>query len=215
MRFFHPLILFLDEDTAVSASYLSERFLLDNIKNTCQVLICANLYMVGIRNKKICKWLFSKERKSESLNKYFMNWPLKTPPSFVKYTSEESKWCRKCKNHYDVVLDYFEALLNEYTYRHCKDHPLYEMLDYLKTIQYENSVRLGLKVVYVPNLKICLPWKNLPLKYRKKDVIKGYREYYKSLIYNPYEEYSMTKRDIPDFVLEGRDIGEFSPTPIN
>jgi len=215
MRFFHPLILFLDEKPEISASYLSERFLSSNIKNTCQVLVCSILYSLGIRNKKACKYYFSKENKRESIMKFFPDWPMKDSPKFTSYNSAESKWCRKCKNHYDIVLAHFEAALNEYSFRHGKDHELYEMLDFLKMCPYDISVRLGYRVIYIKDLKIVLPWKNLPLKYRKKDIIEGYRQYYSSQIFNPYKEYAMTKRDIPDFILKGRNSDEFQSTPVN
>lgn len=203
MRFsVKPLIIFLDEDPVKSSWVLSTRFIDYNIRNCVQVLVCANLYMVGIRNRKACSYYFGKERKTESLQRFFPNWPMKKPPSFVKYTSQESRWCRKCKNHYDVILGYLGALLEEFAFRRGVEHELQDMYDFLQTIQFENSLRLGIKVVFVKGLKVVLPWKNLPLKYRKKDIIEGYRKYYKSLIIDPFYEYRDSKRDIPEWLLD-------------
>lgn len=172
-------------------------------------MVCSLLYMVGIRNKKACKYYFCKERKYESLQNYFPQWPMKESPKFVKYNSQESKWCRKCKNHYDVILLYFEKLLDEYAFRFGKDHVLYEMLDFLKMEQYFISLRFGIKVIHINDLKIVLPWKSLPLKFRKKDIIEGYKQYYKSIIIDPLFEYEYSKRDIPEYLLEGNEIDEF------
>ena len=172
-------------------------------------MICSLLYMVGIRNKKACKFYFSKDRKTESLQKFFPEWTLKEAPKFVKYNSPESKWCRQCKNHYDVILTYFEKLLIEYSYRYGRDHELYDMLYFLKMEHYFLSLRFGYSIGYINGLKIHLPWKNLPLKYRKKDIIEGYRQYYKNLIIDPFFEYDGSKRDIPEFLFDGNNINEF------
>lgn len=203
MKFSHPLIFFLDDDLMVSAKNLSDKFLDYNIKNASQILVCSLLYMVGIRNKKICKYYFCKERKTDSLMKFFPNWPLDEAPKFVKYNSEESKWCRKCKNHYDIILKYLGFMMEEFSRRFGKEHELYELYDFLRMAPYEISIRTGIKVIYIQNLKIILPWKNLPLKFRKKNIIEGYRIYYKSLIFDPYFEYESSNTDIPPWLLKG------------
>lgn len=213
MKFIHPLIYFLDEDLQKSAQMLTNKYLDYNIKNCCQVLVCSLLYIVGIRNKRVCQYYFSKERKRDSLDKYFPTWPLKEPPKFVKYNSQESRWCRKCKNHYDVILNYLEELFNEYNFRYRKDHSLYDMLDFLKMEQYHINIRMGIKVIYIEDLKIVLPWKNLPLKYRKHNIIEGYKEYYKSIIIDPFVEYSYSQRSIPEFLFKGNDINEIYGSP--
>jgi hypothetical protein len=213
VKFVRPLIFFLDEDLHKSAQMLTNKYLETNIKNCCQVLVCSLLHMVGIRNKKACKYYFSKENKRESLQKFFPTWPLKESPKFVKYNSEESRWCRKCKNHYDVILNYLEELLNEYSFRFGHDHDLYEMLDFLKMEQYHISLRMGIHVVYVKNLKIVLPWKNLPLKFRKRDIIAGYKAYYKSILIDPFFEYERSKRSIPEYIFDGNCIEEVHQSP--
>jgi hypothetical protein len=212
MKFIQPLIIFLDEDLNKSSQMLTNKHLDTNIKNCCQILMCSLYYMVGIRNKKIHKYYFCKERYRDSLNNFFTNYPLNEKPKFVKYNSQESKWCRKCKNHYDIIINYFECLLNEYSFRYGKDHDLYEMLDFLKMEPFNITLRFGYNMPYIQNLKIVLPWKNLPLYHRKKNIIDGYKSYYKHIIIDPLFEYSYSKRDIPEFLLDGNDINEFLHT---
>ena len=213
MKFVQPLIFFLDEDLKKSSQMLTNKYLDMNIKNCCQVLVCSLLYIVGIRNKRACKYYFSKENKKESLHKFFPTWPLKEAPKFIKYNSQEAKWCRKCKNHYDVILKYFEELLNEYSFRFNHDHNLYEMFDFLSMEQFHISINLGIPVVFIKDLKIILPWKNLPLKYRKRNIIEGYKAYYKSILIDPFFEYENSKRSIPEYLFEGNEIEETYSSP--
>ena len=50
--------------------------------------------------------------------------------------------------------------------------------------------------------KIVLEWKSIPTRYRKKDIIEGYRSLFLSKIENPFETYAMSKRDVPTFVMD-------------
>lgn len=43
--------------------------------------------------------------------------------------------------------------------------------------------------------------KNLPPKYRKKNIVEGYRLWYSDQIYDPIEKYADVKRDIPEFLI--------------
>jgi hypothetical protein len=47
-----------------------------------------------------------------------------------------------------------------------------------------------------------LPWKNLPIQCRKKDLIEGYRKYYRNIVFDPIMAYVGTKRDVPDFLID-------------
>lgn len=202
MKFINPIILFLDNDPVKSASYLTNVHLEQGIKNSCQILLCSIYYMLGFRTKTIFKYYFCKERWEETRFKYFSNYPLKTIPKYSFYNSQESRWCRKCHDHYKYVVNYFESMLNEYAFRFNSDHPLYEMYDFLRILPMEMGVRYGFKFPKLKNKnQFQLPWKNLPLKYRRKDIILGYREYYKSTILSP-DAFIGTKRDVPDFILD-------------
>lgn len=209
MKFQKPLILFLDENLEKSSQMLSNAHLDSNIKNCCQILMCSLFYVVGIRSKKMHSYYFSKDRYEESTRRFFSNYPFKQKPKFVKYNSQEAKWCRKCKNHYDVISEYLEKLFNEYSYRFGYDHELYEMLDFLKMEPFYITLNHGYTYPFVENLKIQLPWKSLPLKFRKKDIIEGYKQYYKHIIIDPLFEYENSKRDIPEYLFEGNELNEF------
>jgi hypothetical protein len=106
-------------------------------------------------------------------------------------------------------VNYFEYLLNEYSYRFGKEHELYDMLDFLKMELFHITIRFGYNIPYIENLKIILPWKSLPIKFRRKNIIDGYKQYYKHIIIDPLFEYSYSKRDIPEFLFEGNNIDEF------
>ena len=53
----------------------------------------------------------------------------------------------------------------------------------------------------VRNLKIVLPWKNLPLDCRRKNIVEGYRKWFLRGLGDPFLAYAGTKRDIPEFVF--------------
>lgn len=64
----------------------------------------------------------------------------------------------------------------------------------------------GIRIPYVELKKITIPWKNLDPKYRKKDIIDGYRMYYRSLIYDPIGQYNDVPRDIPEWIYRKSDL---------
>ena len=201
MRFFHPYLIFLSYDTSESARFADNHTLVENIKQTSQILVTVLLYVVGIRSKKIHKFLFSKERKDSTIAKYFRDWPFKSSPQFTLYTSPEAKWARMCKNHYDYLVSFLEANLDEYEFRFGNAHPLWLCLDYFRLALCQIALDHYVSLPEIPNLKIVLPWKNLPLDCRKKDVVEGYRKWYKRGLGDPILAYLGTKRDVPEWVF--------------
>jgi len=196
-----PILLFLDKDPEVSARYLTNYFLDRSIKYACQVLLCSTYYLLGFRNKTVFKYYFNKDRWDDTKFKYFPKYPLKTIPKFAFYNSEESRWCRKCSDHYRYVCKYLGYMLSEYEFRMNKEHKLVEMYPFLLKHQMELALSRGVRLVKLKDKsKFQLPWKNLPRKYRKKDIIKGYRLYYSSLVFSPVEAFIGTKREVPDFL---------------
>jgi hypothetical protein len=198
----------LDEDLDKSARCLTNPHLEHGIPNAIQVLMCSVFYMTGIRNKTIYKHYVCKERWDETRFRYFPRYPLKSMPKFSYYNSQEARWCRKCADHYRLVSDYLGAMLEEHAFRFGDEHPMWEMHDFLRALPMELSVRRGL---LMPRLKdkarLQLPWKNLPIKYRKKNIIAGYRAYYRHIIdrdmLGPHAAFVGTKRDVPDFLVDG------------
>jgi hypothetical protein len=201
MQYVRPIILFLDEDLKKSARSLTNYFLEKNISSTAQVLMCALFYFTGLRNRTLFKHYVSRERWDDTKFKYFRNYPLKSLPVYTFYNSEESRWCRKCLDHYNYVCDYLDELLAEYEFRFGKPHKEAEMGNFLREEPMSIAVGNGIIIPTLKNKsKFRLPWKNLPPKYRKKDIILGYRKYYSSIILSPLDAFVGSKRDVPDFL---------------
>ena len=203
MKFLAPIILFLDKDPAASAQALTNYHLETGIKGASQTLLCTLFYLVGIRNRTIFSHYVSTDRWDDTKAKYFPNWPMKAMPRFSYYSSPEAKWCRKCADHYRLVSDYLGEMLDEHEFRTGGEHELRKLYEFLRITPMELGVRYGYKL---PSLKdpskVQLPWKSLPVKFRKKDIIEGYRSYYRSLIISPLDAFLGTKRDVPDFLAD-------------
>lgn len=162
-----------------------------------QALIAARFYFIGIHSSKFYKYYFDKEHRDETLDKFFPLWPLKQKPSFMQYSTKESKWTRKCKEHYDYVKHYLNILLDEYAYRFSKVHGLSKFAEWLEF----DAPPLSIPEARLS--KITLPWKTLDIRFRRKDIVEGYRLQYMHMIrQNPMSEYVNTKRDVPDFIIK-------------
>ena len=194
-------IWFLDNDLYKSATYLTNKTLVKSISGCMQALISARFYFIGIRNKKYYNYYFDKVRKEDTFNQHFPLWPLKQKPSFMQYTSKESKWTRKCKEHYDYIKKYFDILLDEYLYRFNKEHGLAKLSEWLELDAPDIKIPLA-------NIsKIVLPWKVINIKYRRKDILESYRlQFMNTLECKPEQAFMKTKRDIPDFVINNRQL---------
>lgn len=203
MRPITPRIIFLDYDLQKSAQYLTNHSLEMCIKSCVQILMCSIYYMLGFRTKSLFKYYFSKDKWKETRDKYFHTYPLTTAPTFSYYNSPESRWCRKCINHYNYISNYLWMLLDEYGFRFNKEHKLSEMYDFLYNLPLVLQLKYGLKIPKLKDeSKMQLPWKNLPIQCRKKDLIEGYRKYYRNIVFDPIMAYVGTKRDVPDFLMD-------------
>ena len=165
-----------------------------------QALICTRFYFIGLRNKKFYKYYFDKERKEETMERFFPLWPLKQSPKFMQYTSKESKWTRKCKEHYDYIKQYLDILLEEYLYRFDKEHGLAKFSEWLDF----DAPKLNIPIGNIS--KIILPWKVLDIKYRRKNIIEGYRAYYVHQVFDPIGDYMGSSRNVPEFFKLDNDI---------
>ena len=202
-KFSSVQIWFLDADLQKSAEYLPNDALIKTISGCFQALVCTRFYFAGIRNKKAYKHFFDDDHKDETMEQFFPLWPLKQKPAFTHYTSRTSKWCRMCKEHYDYISKYLDILLLEYEYRYHKPHGL------LKFVEWQMVDAPSLPIP-VGNLKeINIPWKVLKLRYRRTDIIQGYRIQLMSSFEgdDPLKAYSGSNRDIPDFVVKHFNIG--------
>lgn len=195
LKFYPIQIWFLDDDLNKSAEYLTNKELNKSINGCIQAIINTIFYYNGIRSLKFYKYYFSKPRYDSSMDAYFQFWPLKDKPSFKLYTSKTSKWCRQCKEHFEYVRRYLDILFNEFEYRYNKPHKKFRFSEWL---DFECKVNIPMA-----NIKsLVLPWKNLNPKYRRKNIIDGYRlQYIKSFsAESVFEEFKDSKRDIPEFV---------------
>lgn len=189
-------IWFLDNDLIKSAEYQTNKSLVQSISGCMKALLAARFYFIGVHNKKIYNYMFDDVHYADTMEKYFPLWPLKQKPRFLQYTTKESKWTRKCKEHYDYIKQYFDILLDEYLYRFGKEHGLAKLSEWLDF----DAPKLNIPAAHTTS--ILLPWKNIDKKYRRKDIIEGYRlQLMNSLDAKPDIVFMKTKRDVPDFVI--------------
>lgn len=190
-------IWFLDDDLHLSAQYQTNKSLVKSISGCMQALITARFYFIGIRNIKLYKYVFDEMHVEDTMSHFFPLWPLKQKPSFSKYASKESKWTRKCKEHYDYVKRYLQILLDEYAYRFKKEHILVKFAEWLEL----DAPKLSIPEARLQ--KVTLPWKNIDKKFRRKNVVDGYRlQLMNTLEQDPTAVFMKTRRDIPRFVVD-------------
>ena len=156
------------------------------------------MYFIGIRSKKFYNYYFSKENCQNTKDQFFQNWPLQKNPSFKCYSSIISKWCRKCFEHYNYVEQCLEAFLDEYQFRFGKPHGLNKFLEW------QQSFETKLDIPKANISKIILPWKALKTKWRRTNIVDGFRLQFMNSFQkdDPFSEYESSKRDIPPFVVE-------------
>lgn len=197
-----PFVWILDNDLNVSVQYLPNKYLDNTISHLISCLISTRYYWFGIRTQAIFKYKFSKDHKEETISELF---PTQDPDeiaslhkfSFGSYSNRTAKWCRKCREHYLTFQNYLGACIQEEMFRFGKLRKAHQIgIFLLENDGFENKIPEG------KLSKIVYEWKCLPVKYRQKDVVEGYKSLFLSKIENPFEEYALSKRDIPDFVME-------------
>lgn len=191
-------IWFLDNDLRKSAEFLTDKVLLRSIDGCIGALMSAYFYMIGIRSKKIYDYFFSKERVDETMSRFFPSWPFKKKPSFNAYSRKESKWCKMCYENWSYTKEYLSILFDEATYRDGSENEKTAFLIWLDySMPSTDLPKTGLDKVY-------LPWKAVDPKFRRVDVIEGYRLQFMSTFEDtdPFKAYGSCKRDIPEFVLK-------------
>ena len=131
------------------------------------------------------------------MDRFFPNWPLKKKPSFAAYSRKESKWCRLCGENYGYVVKYLKCLFDEYEYRDASLHQSMAFLDWLEM----DMPHFDLPLAGISN--VVLPWKTIEPRFRRVDVVDGYRLQFMSLFEenDPFKAYGPCKRDIPEFVV--------------
>lgn len=74
-----------------------------------------------------------------------------------------------CREHARYVLSYMSALLDEYQYRRSRQHPLNGFADWAEAVDLPSVLKAS------GQANIVLPWKSLKTRFRRKDIIEGYR----------------------------------------
>jgi len=191
-------IWFLDEDLDVSASYLTDKALEKSVKGCAGALVSTYMHMVGIRSKRMHEQLFSEEHRASTMSRLFPEWPGHHVPSFAAYGKKESKWCRMCHENFDYTAKYLRSLLDERMFRKpktcCEEDIWSWVMSAIDNVDFPYS---GID-------KVVLPWKALEPRWRRTDIIEGYRLQYISQLEDgdPFTAYSTCKRDIPKFIVE-------------
>lgn len=197
-------IWFLDNDLQKSASYLTSKALAKSIDGCIGAMMSTYFYFIGVRSKKLYEWLFAKERMQETMDKFFPCWPLSSKPSFAAYGWKESKWCKMCRENFELCKSYLSALLDEAAWRDGHEHKCAPMLQWIV---------LDMPTIDLPAVgldDVVLPWKAIDPKFRRADVIEGYRLQFMSTFEDndPFKAYGSCKRDIPAFVLEHFNVSQ-------
>ena len=191
-------IWFLDNDLQKSASYLTDKALLRSLDGCMGALLSTIFYFIGIRSKKFYDYFFSKEQVDATMDRFFVNWPFKKKPSFSAYGRKESKWCRSCHENFDYCMSYLDILAAEAEYRCCKDTSKKQFLDWIQL----DAPKIDFPYANIDD--VVLPWKVIDPKFRKVDIVEGYRLQFINSFEDgdAFKAYGSCKRDIPAFVLE-------------
>ena len=197
-KVYDPLIWLLFEDVEKSVVSLSNQWLLKSAKNAAQVLLCVRFYFAGIRSDKAFKYWFCPERIENTLLKLFPGLDYtRLRFDFRFYTHRTTKWCRKCQEHARLVEDFLQRAIAEINYRSLN----FAESDFSYYLAAEHRVSEQMPSAHLT--KIVPEWKNIPPKYRENDVYKAMRRFYSSRICDVVQEYSDSKRDIPEFLIKG------------
>ena len=162
-------IWFLDQDLRTSAMFLTDKALLKSIDGCVGALLSTYFYMIGIRSKKFYDYFFSKENIQSTMDRFFPNWPLKKRPSFSAYGRKESKWCRSCLENYNCTKKYLGMLIDELEFRESTKNDAEAVLSWIEIdMPPFDLASIGLSTV-------IFPWKAISPKFRRENVIDGYR----------------------------------------
>lgn len=191
-------IWFLDDDLQKSAEFLTDAALKTSISGCFGAMMSAYMHFIGIRSKRFYSYYFGKEHIAETMANLFGAWPSKRRPMLSAYSWKESKWCRSCHENFDYVCQYISILLDEFYYRTKSIHDISSSAEWVKTA-------IGnVMFPYAGIENVSLPWKAIEPRFRRVNVIDGYRLQFMSKFEDndPFKAYSKCIRDIPDFVLD-------------
>jgi len=102
-----------------------------------------------------------------------------------------------CREHAEYILSYAEILFDERRYRSPKPDSAFKFTEWAR------DVRLPEDLPASGQTNLVLPWKSLKTRFRRRDVLEGYRLQYMDtfLWQDPIGAYGCSGRDVPDFVI--------------
>lgn len=173
-------IFYISTDPIQAAQWMVDKHVVKMILESAQLLSTAHRVLDG------------KEWVDASSGRRIKRWELGDGREHVMYKSTHinhpsAVWVRQSVENYLWLVDHFEALLHEYTYRYNKRHKCHEMLYMLQ------SPPLGLKA-WDATPMICA----MPDEYQTStDPVENYRNYYRVAKVNLHK---WTKREAPDWI---------------
>lgn len=173
-------IFYLDTCPTTAASYMVDRHVVKMILESAQILSTAHRLLDG-RQETIN--INSRNRKVYSLDD--QRDPVLYKATHVNHPS--AAWVRESSCHYKWLLDHFNALMSEYTFRYGKSHACESRIaDALSA--YPNNIH---------NNGWTPPPLCMPDEYKVNDPVQSYRNYYK---FGKSSLHSWKKRLSPDWI---------------
>lgn len=212
---YKPLIWFLSPNSKENASWLTTKDLDESIKNGVQVLVCLQLWLSGIRTPRMFKNLFpiivkddddrydKMDIVKENAEKYFPGLLDDCPRFKIKFMFARhttTKWVRMCREHFAFLAEHLIVMTQEWAMRFPGKHHKLESAAFWLTAEIDVSVLPELPA----NSEVLPDWRQIPPKYRMKNVFDAYKRYYSASMENAAEAYADSKRQIPDFIAKAR-----------
>ena len=214
----------LDRNPELSAVYLSDNYLIESLRNATKILLTDVFILHGL-SVSIFKVTLKHRGLDVILDNVFMNNPVYSAvkenkalsayartPLFNDFTV---KWSRLSGKHLKFVLDFALACNKEYTRRLNQSSKERDILTLIANDSFLNNKInplgdiSGLSSSTLNNFEFELAQQTIPVTYRLKtkknnkfDTFSAMREYYKTVIENPFIEYATSKTNIPEFLLE-------------
>jgi hypothetical protein len=117
------------------------------------------------------------------------------PPYKMTHKNHPStKWVRESQGNYNYLINLGKELCKEYTYRYGKIHKCQSYIE-----------EMGDNIPPIPDYGFTSPAQAMPDQYKSKDAVESYRSYY---YFEKIELHSWKKRDVPDWIIEIREMFE-------
>ena len=212
---YKPLVWFLSPNSKENASWLATKDLDSSIKNGVQILVCLQLWLSGIRTPRMFKYSFPMISRDdpdrfdkiatvkENAEKYFPELLADCPGfkfkfTFAKHTT--TKWIRMCKEHFAFFSENLLVMTQEWNHRFPRKQHKLESAAYWLTSEIDVS-----QLPNLPKGETVIPdWRQIPPKYRLKDVFESYRRFYSICMTDVFEAYKDLTRPVPEFILTPR-----------